>query len=67
MRRSPASPKQRVNSLIPLVPSLAGERVAEHLLGEAKMGNPFGKADLPAEEPAQLQPGKVFVLAFHFA
>lgn len=38
MRRNLVSSKQRVNSLLPLVLSLAGERVSEHLLGEERMG-----------------------------
>lgn len=53
-RRSLVSCKQRVNSLLPLVPSLAGERVCQNSCwGKQGWENAFGKGGLPAEDPAQ--------------
>lgn len=60
-RRSLVSCKRRVNSLLPLVPSLAGERVCQNSCwGKQGWENAFGKVGLPAEDPAQLQLGKRF-------
>lgn len=66
--RSLVSCKQRVNSLLPLVPSPAGERVClNSCWGKQEWENAFEKVGLPAEDAAQPQPGKVFFLTLSFA